>query len=66
MAETTITQTSTDPKKGRWALLKEMFAEMDRLHAQMKQDQEAIDRSQVVIKANLIEIETILNRLSAS
>ena len=66
MAEATIPQTGTGRKAGRWALIKEMFAEMDRLHVQMKQDRVEINRLKVETRANLAEIKATLDRISAS
>ena len=66
MAEATIPHTAADKKESRWALIKEMFAEMDRLHAQMKQDREEIKRLSVHTRANIDEIKVILDRIAAS
>jgi len=66
MAEATVSQTAATDKVSKWARIKEMFAEMDRLHAQMKQDREEINRLKVETRANIAEIEATLKRISAS
>ena len=67
MAEATIPQTAAaDKKASRWAHIKEMFAEMDRLHAQMKRDREEIHRLSTHTRANIAEIEAALDRIAAA
>ena len=66
MAEATIPQNAADKKAGRWQLIKEMFAEMDELHARMKRDREEINRLAVHTQANLVEIKAALDRIAAS
>ena len=66
MAEATIHQTTVEKKVSRWTLIKEMFAEMDRLRAQMKQDRVEIKRLGDQTRANLAEIKIILDRIEAS
>ena len=66
MAEATVRPSVIPQKKSRWALIKEMFAEIDRLNAQMKRDHEEIDVTRVQIQSNLAKLTTILNRIAAS
>ena len=66
MAEATIHQSAADTKASRWAPIKEMFAEMDRLQAQIKQDREEINRLAAHTQTNLLEIRAALDRIAAS
>ena len=65
MAETTMLQAAAGTTS-RWAFIKEMFAEMDQLHARMKQDREDIERLAAHTRTNLVEIKPALDRMAAS
>ena len=66
MAEAIVPQTTATEKASKWTLIKEMFAEMDRLIDQMKQDREEINRLSSHTRANIVEIEAALDRISSS
>lgn len=66
MAEATVSQTTANTKVSKWTRIEEMRTEMDRLIAQMKQDREEINRLKNKTRANINEIKTVLDRISAS
>ncbi len=66
MAEAIVPQSVVTTKVSRWALIKEMFNEMDRLQAQMKRDREEIARLSAHTRANIAEIGAALDRISAA
>ena len=66
MAGTTTYQQASDEKAGLRLSIREMFAEMDRLRAEMKQSRENSKRLDAEIDASLANIDAVLARLAAS
>lgn len=66
MAEATIHQTTATRKVSKWARIKEMFAEMDQILAEIKRDQEETDRMRVEIRANLDKLDQMLSGASVA
>ncbi len=65
MAGTTTYQQTSDEKAGTRLSIREMFAEMDRLLAEMKRSREIGKNVDAEIDASLNNIDAVLARLAA-
>ncbi len=65
MAGTTTYQQTSDEKAGTRLSIREMFAEMDRLLAEMKRSREIGKNVDTEIDASLNNIDAVLARLAA-